>query len=141
MKESRWQKTRICISFAVAAILSACGSVQPEDMVGSYYASTFRTSTANEVEDILDGGGVLNIRLSTDGTTSGDLFVPAALSGEGQDLTASLDGTWYLNEGVVHFSQNADTFVRDIPWEADPGRLIGSGTFSGTLVEVTLIRR
>jgi len=78
--------------------------------------------------------------LSANGTTSGHLHVAA--SGSNPALDADMAGTWSRTGNVVTFSQNADTFVRDMAFTLDSNgsqwMLIGDQGFSGTRVEVTL---
>src|SRR6266566_4781292 len=112
-------------------LLAACGddSTGPASVAGQYAATT----------DVLAAGGSLTITLTANGTTPGQLFVPAALNG-GTPLTASMDGTFTLSNGVVTFSQAADTFVRDMPFTVLGKTLAGSKDFSGTTVTVVLTR-
>lgn len=87
--------------------------------------------------DVLAAGGSLTITLTANGTTTGQLFVPAALNG-GTPLTESMDGTFTPSSGVVTFSQAADTFVRDMPFTVLGKSLAGSKDFSGTTITVLL---
>ena len=99
-------------------------AVSPESLAGTYAATEFTLS--GEVSgDVLAAGGSLSITLNADGTTSGSVFVPAALN-DGQDFNASLVGTFTLTDGSVTFTQDADTFVRDITWQVDGIRLRGA---------------
>ncbi len=114
-------------------------AVSPESLAGTYAATEFTLS--GEVSgDVLAAGGSLSITLNADGSTSGSVFVPAALN-DGQDFTASLAGTFTITDGSVTFTQDADTFVRDITWEVDGTRLRGAGTFSGVTITVVLTRQ
>ena len=89
--------------------------------------------------DVLAEGGSLTITLNADGTTSGSLLVPAALN-EGVDFTADMAGTFSLVGDSLSFSQNADSFVRDMSWTVNGSDIEGSGTFSGTTIVVVLNR-
>ena len=114
-------------------------AVSPEGLAGTYVATEF--TLAGQVSgDVLAAGGNLSITLNTDGTTTGSLFVPAALN-DGEDFNASLAGTFTVTDGSITFTQDADTFVRDIMWEVDGTRLRGAGTFSGVTITVVLTRQ
>ncbi len=128
-------------AFAVNLLLAAgCSdAIGPESLAGTYVATEF--TLAGEVSgDVLAAGGSLSITLNADGTTSGSVFVPAALN-DGEDFTASLAGTFTVADGSITFTQDADTFVRDITWEVDGTRLRGAGTFSGVTFTVVLTRQ
>ncbi len=114
-------------------------TIGPESLAGTYVATEF--TLAGEVSgDVLAAGGSLSIPLNADGTTSGSVFVPAALN-DGEDFTASLAGTFTVTDGSITFTQDVDTFVRDITWEVDGTRLRGAGTFSGVTITVVLTRQ
>ena len=114
-------------------------AIGPESLAATYVATEF--TLAGEVSgDVLAAGGSLSITLNADGTTSGSVFVPAALN-DGEDFTASLAGTFTVTDGSITFTQDADTFVRDITWEVDGTRLRGAGTFSGVTITVVLTRQ
>ena len=125
----------------IPLLLTACGddATAPASVAGQYTATTFNLVQAVDTTDVLAAGGNLFITLTASGTTTGQLFVPAALNG-GTPFTASMDGTFTLNNGVVTFSQAADTFVRDLPFTVTGKALAGSRDFSGTIVIVVLIR-
>ncbi len=122
-------------------LLAACGdaSTGPASVAGQYAATTFNLVQGATTTDVLGAGGRLTITLTANGTTTGQLFVPAALNG-GTPLTASMDGTFTLSNGVVTFSQAADTFVRDMPFTVLGKTMAGSKDFSGTTVTVVLTR-
>jgi hypothetical protein len=114
-------------------------AIGPESLAGTYVATEF--TLAGQVSgDVLAAGGSLSITLNADGTTSGSVFVPAALN-DGEDFNASLAGTFTVTDGSITFTQDADTFVRDITWEVDGTRLRGAGTFSGVTITVVLTRQ
>lgn len=125
---------------AVLLGLSACGeSFSPsiDTVTGTYTATTLASTTGGVRTDLLAGGATLSITLASNGTTIGQLFVPNA--GEnGEDLTASLAGTWSLSGDRVTFTESADTFIRDMTFTATEDQLEGDETFSDTRIEVTL---
>lgn len=124
--------------------LAACGgdgtatSPPASSVVGQYSAMTFRTTDAGTVTDQLALGASLAIDLAQDGTTSGRLFVPGGGDTPGTDLDADLAGTWARVNNTIRFTQNADTFVRDMAFTIGTDELLGSATFGGVLVEVVL---
>jgi hypothetical protein len=122
-------------------LLAACGddAIGPSDIAGQYAATTFELVQGPDTSDVIAGGGTLTITLTANGTTSGQLLVPAALNG-GTPFTASMDGTFSISNGVVTFTQGADTFVRDMPFTVSGKTLSGNMDFSGTTVIVVLTR-
>src|SRR6266571_3079412 len=50
----------------------------------------------------------------------------------------SMLGTWELTGTTVHFTQDADTFVRDVDWIASESHLSGDETFGSVRVRVVL---
>lgn len=137
----------LCTFTAVAA---ACGengtgpdAIEQSDAVGSYQATTFETTEDGQTTDQLAEGAEFTITLSSDGTTTGNLFVPGGAEGGG-DLDASLAGTWTFdaNSKTVEFDQDADTFVRDMTFavvrEGGTIRLEGEESFGGPTITVVL---
>jgi hypothetical protein len=108
-------------------------------VAGQYTATTFTVVESGNTIDVLAAGGSLTITLTTSGTTTGQLIVPASVTG-GSPLVASMDGTYTLTNGVVTFSQSADTFVRNMPFTVQGKTLTGSSIFSGATVSVVLTR-
>jgi hypothetical protein len=87
-------------------LLAACGddAIGPSDIAGQYAATSFELVQGPDTSDVIAGGGTLTITLTANGTTTGQLFVPAALNG-GTPFTASMDGTFSVSNGVVTFTQ------------------------------------
>ena len=124
-------------------LVASCGdddatSPPISSVVGQYAAVTFRTTDAGTVTDQLAQGATIAINLTANGTTTGRLFVPGGGEMPGTDLEADLAGTWALTNDTVRFSQNADTFVRDMAFAVGTNDLVGSATFDGVLIEVVL---
>ena len=107
-----------------------------DSVVGNYVAMTFVTSENAVATDQLSRGATLEMNLNADGTTTGRLFIPSGTSE--LDFEADLSGTWTLNGNTVQFDQNADTFVRDLPFTVERNRLRGEGVFAGVMVRVVL---
>lgn len=85
-------------------------------LTGSYAASIFVvTPTGQAPLNVLAAGGTLSITITSSGATSGSLNVPASVTG-GSAFTASMAGTATITTLTVQFSQDADTFVRDLVW-------------------------
>ncbi|SRR6266480_4431569 len=130
---------------AAAAIVTvlACGknpfTPTVANVAGSYSTTSFTSANGETTTDHLAQGASLTLTLTPAGTTTGRLFVPGGAEGGG-DLDADMAGTWTLTGSTVDFAQAADTFVRDMPFTAEPNRLRGSATFSGTTIRVVLER-
>jgi hypothetical protein len=140
-------------------MLTACsdsptepGTLTVQAVAGVYGASgafgtlTFATIDSGAVTDWLEAGASISLRLNTDGTTEGELFIPGA-DEDGSDVEESLTGTWSLAGSVVTLEHDADTFLRDMPLTIVGGRLEGERIFgrtadsSGTRVRLTLQRQ
>ncbi len=118
----------------------ACGDpLTPESIAGTYTATTF-TLSGQVSGDVLAAGGNLAITLNANGTTSGSMFVPASPN-DGVDFNADMAGTFSLVNDSLNFSQDADTFVRDLAWTVNGNTIEGAGTFSGVTITVVLSRQ
>src|SRR3954469_7566088 len=134
---------KLSVGMIAATALLACGSDSTSPgvtAVGTYAASQWVTTGGSGQTNQLVAGSTLQITLAGNGTTSGHLHVAA--SGSNPAFDADMAGTWTRTRNVVTFSQNADTFVRDMAFTLDSNgsqwMLIGDQGFSGTRVEVTL---
>ena len=131
------------ITTAAAVASLGCGddAFMPSvmDVAGSYAATTFTTTNGGTTTDQLAAGASFTLTLVVNGTTTGRLFVPGGAEGSG-DLDADMTATWTLTGRAVEFAQIADTFVRDMPFTAEPSRLRGEATFAGTTIRVTLAK-
>lgn len=128
---------------AAALVLVGCGD-DPEapaldmaDVAGDYRATTLRTIVAGQTTDHLAAGATLEITLLASGQTTGRFYVPGG-DEDGSDYEADLAGTWTLRGNVVEFSHQSDTFVRDVEFRAEPGRLSADEVVSGTRIVVVL---
>lgn len=149
MAFNRWR----CLTATVSAgilVSVACGDegtgpsdLTREDITRTFTASTFTISSGGAVADQLALGANLGITLLPDGTTTGTLFIPGAAEGGG-DLSADLGGTFAFDDtrNRVTFEQTADTFVRDMTFEAarvdGTVQLEGQESFGGTVVHLVL---
>lgn len=122
-------------------IAVVAGSYSAEGAFGTVLLTT-RTEGSEVVVDWLDRGASLLMELHGDGTTSGGLFVPGA-DEDGSDLDEDLTGTWTLfSDGTVGFEHEADTFIRDMRFAFEDGRLTGEDDFGGsTTIRVEMVRR
>jgi hypothetical protein len=131
---------RIMYGLALSAFvvgIAACGDgTGVQDITGTYEATQF-TFTGAATGDVLAAGGSLSLTLADGGTVSGQLDVPASVGGP---LQADLAGTYTVSGDTVHLSQDADTFVRDVPWIIGTDRLSASGTFDNVTITVVLER-
>jgi hypothetical protein len=142
-------------TFVIAAVLSsvmimACGSDKGPtgagggggdgSLVGSYTATQWVTTGGSGQTNQIVAGSTLTITLNANGSTSGHLHLAA--SGSNPAFDADMAGTWNVNGATVSFSQNADTFVRDMPFSVVANgpkwSLEGDRVFSGTRIQLTL---
>ena len=147
----------VTMALLAAAALAACdGSgtspLTPEEglaVSGTWAASpadggefgtiTFQADTADISRDMIAEGASIVLGLHPDGTTSGRFFIPVNVDGV-PDFDADLTGTWSIEDGVVHLDHEADTFLRDMPFELDGDRLVGDEQFGGVRVRLELER-
>lgn len=112
----------------------------PEDVAGSYVATTLTVEEEGSTTDALAEGAAITITLASDGTTTGTFVVPASLSETVQEEQADLEGTWTLEGSSVSFDQQADTFLRDISLQVTNGALEAEETFGSETTRVVLER-
>ncbi len=110
-----------------------------DEVAGTYQATTFTFDGGSGATDLLAMGASVTITLAPDGTTSGRILVPGVGAG-GENLDANLAGTWTLRSTTVTFDQAADTFMRDVPFTAEPSRLRAQGTFGEEVVVLVLTK-
>ena len=111
-----------------------------QNVSGSYTARSFMTTASDSTIDWIARGATMTITLTTDGATTGHLFVPGGAVGGG-DLDADMAGRWLLVGTTVQFGQSADTFVRGIDFSASQNRLFADHTFAdGTEVRIVLMK-
>ena len=127
------------IATSIPLAVACSDALSPESLAGTYVATRF-TLSGEIVGDVLAEGGSLTITLNADGTTTGLLSVPGSLL-DGEDFSASMGGTFTIGDQTLTFSQEEDTFVRDVTWIVDGSELRASGTFSGVSVIVVLNRQ
>ena len=101
-------------------------------------AATSRTITVSTgTRDLLKAGAVFTLLLLPRGATAGYLYLPATAGDS--EVVADMAGSWTMSEGVILVSQTADTFVRDLGFFVEPGRLYGVKTYSLGAVTVRAI--
>jgi hypothetical protein len=115
----------------LAALAACSGEAGPGGVAGpgsgtagAYTATAFTLSQGGPEEDLLSQGSAITLTLLTDGTTTGHMFVPGALTG-GADFDEDLDGTWTQTGDVVRLQHSADTFLRDIDLVVSANKLTG----------------
>ena len=127
----------------IAAMLACGDSTSPSSPVGDYTAIVFVTTDNTGATNQLAIGSTLNISLAANGTTTGHLHLAA--SGAQTLFDADMAGTWSRNGEVIDFAQTADTFVKDMSFtiqriSGDVSALVGDQTFSGTRINLSLVR-
>jgi hypothetical protein len=133
---------RRLVPWVMAAVMVAgCGSDSTSPTVasvaGSYHATTFTATNGSGAIDLLAAGASVTAVLDANGTTTGHLLVPAAVTGT-TPIDEDLTGTWTLANNQVTFNQSADTFLRGVVFNVSGNTLVGNGAFSGTTLHVVL---
>lgn len=114
--------------FAVLlAATSACrGATQPDPLVGTWLATTFRVTPGGQsVRDVLASGGTLGLNVArVDSTfqTTGTVILPGTVTG-GAPVSASLAGPAVRTGNVVRFAPVADSFMRGLVFTLVENRL------------------
>ena len=132
---------QLTIGIAVSVLAAGCdSSTDPtvEDVAGSYSASAFVTTTNGVNTDELSRGATLTLVLSSSGSVTGHLHIPA--DNISPTLDADMAGTWALSGRTVTFTQTADTFIQDMSFGFVNGTLNGDRTFGTTRVQLLLSR-
>ena len=130
------------IALAVGLTLAGCSDddgTDISDVAGSYEATTFVVTPDGEGPiDVLAAGGFINITINANGTTTGDMFLPASVAGT--DQAFSMDGTASIvGSEQVAFDQVADSFFRELTFTIEAEELVvleqraGSAVFTITL--------
>ena len=125
----------------IAVTLASCDDdpTAPGAPDGAYEATAWTAIEGGVTTDVLAAGGTFDIVLTPQGGTTGLLFIPGSVTGEG-DLESSLVGTWTQTGSVIDFHHAADTFVRDMSFVIDGATLVGDRTFGDLRIRVTLTR-
>jgi hypothetical protein len=132
-----------CVS-VLGLVTAGCGDdpLSVGDLVGTWEATTFEIDPAGggAVIDFLAGGATIDITVAANGTTTGTLFVPAALNG-GVALTESMAGSVDLDGNSITFDQAADTFLRDADFSLNGSTLTGTHTDGDGTITVVLTKQ
>ena len=130
---------QLVIGIGALVLATGCdSSTDPSvaDVAGSYSTMAFVTTTNGVNTDELSRGATLTLVLSSSGSVTGHLNIPAdAVS---PTLDADMAGTWALSGRVVTFTQGADTFIRNMSFVFVDGTLNGDKVFGSTRVQLLL---
>lgn len=125
---------------ALAALAACSGEAGPGGVAspgsgaaGAYTATAFTLNQGGPEEDLLAQGSAVTLNLLADGTTTGRMFVPGALTSDGADFDEDLDGMWTQTGDVVRLQHSADTFLRDIDL------VVSGNTLAGQLSDPTFV--
>ena len=145
------------VALALVAALSACEDTTPVpigpggelEVAGTWAASPaeggefgailFRADTADISRDMIAEGASLVLGLHPNGATSGRILIPANAEGV-PDFDEDLTGTWRIEDGEIHLDHDADTFLRDISFDLEDGRLVADDLVGGVRVRLELER-
>lgn len=137
-------RRRLGLATILLLVCAGCGDdgTTSDSPVGSYHATELTATSSSGTTDLLAAGAELTMVLSSQGTTTGTLVIPAAFSESGNEETVSLAGNYDYDAatGVVTFTQSGDTFVRDMTWILTGDELHGELTSAGTTIAATLQR-
>lgn len=142
---SRFLANRIAGAVILLSASSACGGDDPtppaSTVAGNYVATVFTVTPNGQAPiDVLASGGSLTISISSANVSSGQLNLPASVTG-GAPIVASMAGTATVTGATVQFTQSADTFVRNLTWNRSSSGLTvtaqsaGAASFTITLTK------
>ena len=143
MRPSRLVPALLALTFAAT---SGCrGATQPDPLVGTWLATTFRvTPTGQGEKDVLGAGGTLGLNIVPVDSTflaTGTVILPASVTG-GAALIASLAGPAVRTGNTVRLTPTADSFVRDLVFTLVENRLEAvNQVVGGTRYDVILTRQ
>ncbi len=126
-------------------IAMACGGTNDpgfltmSDVAGAYQATTFESEDSSGTVDQLGQGATIQVTLTANGTTTGELFIPGGAVGGG-DFVADLAGTWTLTGPLVRLVHSSDSFLRDVGLLYADGQMAGERTSRGITIRVVLTR-
>jgi hypothetical protein len=133
------------LGLMAAAALAGCGGSDTVGtsnlLAGTYVAIIFTVTPSGQAPiQVLDAGGSLRIEIAASGSTSGTLSLPASVTG-GAPLNASMAGTASVTALTVEFTQDADTFVRDLLWSrVETALVVVDQPVGGAQYTITLVR-
>ena len=138
---------RIAAGLLVVLALAACSdSTEPGDSIaGSYTATRAIVTDGGTPTNALAVGATIHLTLSENGTTSGTVHLPGALTDSGEPEDQSLAGTWTVNEAgtqvTFDFAEVSDFAFEDTPWTVDGDELnFSSSSGEGDSIEITLTK-
>jgi len=144
MKQSKLIRTSPILVGAIA-MLGCSGdtitSLSANGPAGNYSALILVMTENSVPTNVLAGGGSFTMTLAADGTTSGRLHIVGSEAYPAVD--ADMAGTWTQEGDEIHFTQAADTFVRDMTFRIEQitdtvWSLVGDDVFGATRINVTL---
>ena len=121
------------------ALVVATGCRRPTDpdpLVGTWLATTFQVApTGQPPVNMLAAGATLGLNVANNFVVAGTLIIPATVTGT-MTFTADMAGTATRTDNTVRFTQNADSFVRDLTFLLVENRLearsqvLGANTYT-----------
>lgn len=108
----------VAIVMAMAAATASCGTLEPGpgNFAGAYVPTVFLiTPPGQPVKDVLLLGGSLSISITATNITTGQLSLPASVTGT-TPLLQNMTGEAVITGGTLKFQQASDTFIRNLTW-------------------------
>jgi hypothetical protein len=125
---------------AMLLVLASLSGCERETIVGTYSATLFTyTPPGGTPQNVLAAGGSISLIIYNDLTTSGNLSVPASVTG-GQQVSASLIGQAVQLSDVVTLNLIVETFLRDAQWTFDGNTLSTIHVASGVTAVIELTK-
>jgi hypothetical protein len=123
-------------------LLASADSAEPTmaGIAGAYTAETLTTQTGGMLTDHLAQGSRMELLLRADGTCAGLLWMPDQ-AGSRQPFNVNLAGRWTLHGDTVEFDNRVNTFVREMPFVFENGRLEGEQIFGDAVTRLVLEKR
>ena len=119
---------------ACLALVVATGCRRPTDpdpLVGTWLATTFQVApTGQPPVNMLAAGATLGLNVANNFVVAGTLIIPADMA-----------GTATRTDNTVRFTQNADSFVRDLTFLLVENRLEARSQVLGTNTYTVILTR
>ena len=110
-----------CVALVVA---SGCRRpTDPDPLVGTWLATTFQVAPTGQTPvNMLAAGATLGLNVANNFVVAGTLIIPATVTGT-MTFTADMAGTATRTDNTVHFTQSADSFMRNLTFLLVDNRL------------------
>lgn len=106
---------------------------------GSGAIGSFEVDTEMTTTDMLEAGAAIELDLQPDGVLGGRLFVPPGAGGLARrDIV--FNGTWRVRNGQIELRPDVGSFLEDIAFGVEGGRVVTGETAAGRTFRISMER-